>query len=237
MPDWHRLVTERLAHLKLTPDVRREVVAEIAAHLEEHCVELRQSGVTDPEAQTLAQVSDWTALCRRIRRAKEDRMGFVRKVVMPGVTAILASQAVLQLCVYLLVTPELCGPDTPCIRVNAEIPAYFVWLATLPLIGALAAGLARRIDARPLQRLLAAVAPALYLGAQILVASVLDAFYWRIPIFWFVIPAVACAIGAWPFLGNRRNPFGRREVATTHRDDSQDESKMGSVTLRQHRLA
>jgi hypothetical protein len=31
-------------------------------------------------------------------------------------------------------------------------------------------------------------------------------FFWRIPIFWAVIPAIACAIGAIPFLGGGRAP-------------------------------
>jgi hypothetical protein len=216
MPDWEHLVAERLAHVKLTPELQREVVAEIAAHLEECHIELRDAGSSDPERETLAQVSDWNALSRNIRRAKEDPMSFVRRVVMPGAAALIVVLAALRLCVYLLVAPEPCGPDTACIAVSADGPAYLPWLATLPLAGALAAGLARWMGARPVQRLVAAISPALYLGAETVVMGlVYGGFFWRIPVYWVVIPAIACAIGASPFLGGRRDPIGTRPIATT----------------------
>ena len=51
MPDWEHLVAERLAHIELTPEVQREVVAEIAAHLEECYVKLLDAGSSDPEGR------------------------------------------------------------------------------------------------------------------------------------------------------------------------------------------
>ena len=209
MPDWKRLVAERLVHITLTPDVQREVVAEIAAHLEECYIELRDGGSSDPEGQALAQVSDWNALCRKIRRAKEDPMSFARRVVMPGVAAVILALAALKLCVYLLVVPEPCGLGEACIAVTADGPAYLPWLATLPLAGALAAGLARWMGARPIQRVMAALFPAMYLAAEIVVMGLLYGFFWRIPIYWALIPAIACAIGATPFLGGRGDPSTR----------------------------
>jgi hypothetical protein len=215
MPDWKHLVAERLAHLELTPEVRRDVVAEIAAHLDECHGELLDAGGADPEAQTLAQVPDWNALCRKIRRAKEDRMSFARRVVMPGLAALILVLAALRYYVYLLVVPEPCGPDMACIAVSADGPAYLPWLATLPLAGALAAGLARWLGARPAQRLLAALLPAVYLGAETIVMGLLSDFFWRIPIYWVIIPAIASAIGAYPFLGRRRDPVDAWPVAST----------------------
>lgn len=223
MPDWKQLVAERLAHIKLTPDVRRDVVAEIAAHLEECHRELVAGGSFDPERQTLAQVPDWNALCRRIRRAKEDRMNVVRRVLMPGLAAVVVVLAALRLFVYLLIAPEPCGPDATCISITADGPAFLPWLATLPLAGALGAVLARSMGARPVQRLIAAVSPALFLGAETMVMGLLDGFFWRIPIYWVVIPAIACAIGALPFLGGRRDPIDARSVAVT-RDKAQGTS-------------
>src|SRR5262245_35243630 len=187
MPDWSRLVAERLAHMNLPTDVQREVIAEIAAHLEECYVELRQAGGADPEAQTLAQVSNWTELCRKIQEAKEDRMNFARKAVIPGVAAVIAAVTTLKLLVYLLIAPLPCGPNATCIKVVAvsaegrlQLP-YLLWLSMLPLAGAMAAALARRMGARPAERLIAAISPALYLGVETAIASVLDNFYWRIP--------------------------------------------------------
>jgi len=143
-------------------------------------------------------------------------MSFARRVVMPGLAAVIVALAALRLCVYLLIAPEPCGPDVACITIAADGPAYLPWLATLPLAGALAAGLARRMGARPVQRLMAAVSPALYLGAETVVMELLYGFFWRIPIYWVIIPAMACAIGASPFLGGRRDPLETRPVAATH---------------------
>ena len=216
MSDWERVVGERLAQSKLPPDVQREVVVEIAAHLEECSHELFRAGSPDPDAQALEQVPDWDALGRNIRRSKEDSMSFARKVVMPGAAAAIAALAALKLYVYLLIVPEACGPDgMTCIRVAADGPVYLPWLATLPLAGALAAALARRMGARPGQRLMTALCPAIYLGAETLVMSLMDTFYWRIPIYWVIIPAMACAIGALPFLGDRRDPGVSHPVAET----------------------
>jgi hypothetical protein len=215
MPDWECLVAERLAQSRLTPEIEREVVVEIAAHLEECHRDFLEAGSSDPEAQTLSQVSDWNALCRRIRRSKEDRMNFARKVVMPGLAALIAAQAVLKLLIYLLIAPEPCMVDSTCISVSADGPVYLPWLATLPVAGALAATLARRLGARSSQRLIAALFPAFYLGAETLVISVLDQFFWRIPIYWVIIPAIACALGALPFLGDRRQPTESRPVPAT----------------------
>jgi hypothetical protein len=39
-------------------------------------------------------------------------------------------------------------------------------------------------------------------------------FLWRIPIYWVLIPAIVCAIGAWPFLGGRRDAVETHPVAT-----------------------
>ncbi len=134
-------------------------------------------------------------------------MSFARKVLMPGVAAVILAQIALKLSVYLLAAPQPCGPGAACVIVSAEGPAYLPWLATLPLIGALAAGLARRLGADPVQRLAAALFPALYLGAETLVIGHLSIF-WRIPIYWEMIPAIACGLGAWQFLRGQRHPTG-----------------------------
>lgn len=213
MPDWKQLVAERLAGSGLDPGVRREVAAEIAEHLDECCTRLVEAGCADAEEQTLAQVSDWPALCRNIRRAKEDRMGFVRKVVVPGAAAAIAATAALRLFVSLLVVPQDCGPlaagqpvsgdlltSTTCIIVSADGPAYLPFLATLPILGALAAWLARRLGASPSQRLVAAVAPAIYFAVDMFVMGLSAGFFWRIPVYWVLVPAVLGALGAYPFL-------------------------------------
>jgi len=219
MRSWEHFVAERLRRTTLPPQVQHEVVTEIAAHLEECEAELRAAGVPNPEAQTLDQVSDWNALGRNIRRAKEDAMTVTKRIVMPGVAAVIVALAALKVCVYWLVAPQPCGPDMTCLIVSADGPAYLPWLATLPLAGALAAALARRAGARPGQRLLAAVFPALYLGVETCVLGLFYGFFWRIPIYWVIVPAMAAAIGAWPFLDGRRKAYQNEEETVASRSN------------------
>jgi hypothetical protein len=177
-----------------------------------------RAGRSDAEERTLALVSDWAAFCRHIQRSKEAPMGFVRRVGIPGAAAVIAALAALKLSVYLLVVPRACEPrvvsgvvsgdfvlDATCLTVSAGGPAHLLWLAMLIPAGALAAGLARRMGARPVHRLLAAVSPAIYLAAETVVYSVRDGWYAPIPIYYigtFVIaPAIACALGAIAFVG------------------------------------
>ena len=44
MPDWEALVSEQFAAISLEPEDRREVIAELAGHLEEAFEQLRGKG-------------------------------------------------------------------------------------------------------------------------------------------------------------------------------------------------
>src|SRR5438445_13777197 len=78
MPDWQKLVGQRLAGLALGAAEKQEIYTELAGHLEESYECLRAEGLADQEAihRTLAQVADWRDLQRRIIIAKrtEDPM-------------------------------------------------------------------------------------------------------------------------------------------------------------------
>jgi hypothetical protein len=216
MRDWERFVADRLARSTLPRDVQREVVTEIAAHLEEHEEELRQADAADAHAETLRQVADWRTFGRKIRHAKEDRMSVVRRVVMPGIAALALVLGALKLLVFLLIVPEACGPDATCILVSAEGPVYLPWLATLPFAGALSAMLARRAGARPKQQLTAAAFPALYLLIEFFVMSLVGGFFWRIPVYWVLIPALLGVLGAWPFLSGGHGRVPAQPMAPMH---------------------
>lgn len=84
MPDWEDIVGQRLGRMKLAPEERREVIAEVAAHLEDCYGELCDAGSPDPEGYTLAQVPDWKALGRKIRKAKEGPMNQTIRVFLCG---------------------------------------------------------------------------------------------------------------------------------------------------------
>src|SRR3990172_6389600 len=102
MPDWEELVGRRLGRMKLEPEERQEVVAEVAAHLEECYGELCAAGSPDPEGYTLAQVPDWKALGRRIQKSKEEPMSLTRKVLIPGLAALFLSQVIMSLSWHML---------------------------------------------------------------------------------------------------------------------------------------
>ena len=209
MPDWEQIVARHLGRLKLAPEERREVIAEVAAHLEDCYRALCDAGSPDPEGYALAQVPDWKALGRKIQKSKEDPMNFPRKVLFPGLMALLLAQAAMSTAHHLLV--PLRGTPTAW-QFKWAIPAYYVpWLVLLPLAGALGAWLSRRAGGRPGQRLTAALFPAFYAPVALLLVAIRGAFF--VPqeavgpfnlleflLAWVVLPALACTLGALPLL-------------------------------------
>lgn len=146
MPDWNALVREQLAGLSLEQDERGEVIAELAAHLEESFEELRRQGLAEEAAvsRTLLQVKDWQDLRRKIQtaRKKENIMSNrVRQVWLPGF-------ATLFLSTILLALTEIYGPK-PWIMSWGHPPValiYIPWLFCLPFVGAVGAYLSYRVD-------------------------------------------------------------------------------------------
>jgi len=67
MPDWEKLVSDRLAQLALEERERQEVIAELAGHLEEIYEGSRGKGASHDEAirRALQQVDDWKKLGRK----------------------------------------------------------------------------------------------------------------------------------------------------------------------------
>ena len=82
MRDWKALVEERLAGLGLEPDETSEVIAEIAAHLEDTCEEMRRAGMTEEEAvrRALSQAGNWRDLQRKICAAKRRERPMKKRV-------------------------------------------------------------------------------------------------------------------------------------------------------------
>lgn len=98
MRDWKNFVTERLAGLIAPPEVKEDVTAELAAHLEECYSQARCEGLDDDAAFELAlrEVDDWPALSDSICRAKENAMNHRTKTVwLPGIAALFAVGLVL----------------------------------------------------------------------------------------------------------------------------------------------
>ena len=140
MPDWKKLVRERLAMLNLPPSTEKEVIAELAAHLEEIHEKVRQTCVTDAAAVelTLQEIDNWSVLARNIRRAKSEgeSMNYRTKSLLWPLAAVTWLGA--SLSVMVLQRTDRLYPNL--------ILFYLPWLATLPLVCAAAAYLAQRAN-------------------------------------------------------------------------------------------
>jgi hypothetical protein len=68
MPDFQRLVRERLPALHMRPERESEIVAELALQLEQACAEAIAGGASESDAlrMALAQLGDWNKLGRGI---------------------------------------------------------------------------------------------------------------------------------------------------------------------------
>ncbi len=144
MPDWNALVREHLDGLSLEAEERSEVIAELAAHLEESFEELRRQGLAEEAAvsRTLLQVKDWQSLRRKIQTARRKEnivSNRVRQFWLPGF-------ATLFLSTILLAVTEIYGPK-PWIMSWGHPPValiYIPWLFCLPFVGAVGAYLSYR---------------------------------------------------------------------------------------------
>src|SRR5437016_6509281 len=146
MPDWRELVSKGLSDLKLGAGEKEEVHAELAEHLEETYKALRARGLPEQAAtqQTLAQVTDWQDLRRKIqiaRTMKENLMNDrVRQLWLPGLLTFMLSTGTLALL-------QIFGPKPWVVALRGVLPVglmYVPWLLSLPLVGAMGAFLSYR---------------------------------------------------------------------------------------------
>ena len=216
MRDWRQLVQERLARVKLPAGVKEEVVAELAAHLEEAYEEARLRGFAEEAAAQLAlqEVEDWGVLAAEICRARAEEDGMnnrTKSLWLPAMVNLIVAPGVLMILQKLGVQPRVVWIG------NMAMVFYFPWLITLPLFGALGAMLAKRAQGSTWYRLAAGLAPALaMLGMFVLVLPVSFALGTAHPsgfpwvylaltmLVWVGLPAGALMVGALPFMSGRR---------------------------------
>jgi putative ABC transport system permease protein len=76
MPEWRRLVQQRLAPLRLPPEREMEIAEEISQHLEDRYAELLAGGFEPDEAcrAALAELSSEELLARELRRVEKQVM-------------------------------------------------------------------------------------------------------------------------------------------------------------------
>jgi hypothetical protein len=211
MPDWQKLVRDRLSRLALDATEKDEVHAELAAHLEESYEALLKEGASEESAahRTLAQVADWRDLQKKIFIAKK-RGHLMKKRVqqlwIPGFLTLTLSTVFLMMLQKHGYQPRIVswnGPDT--------ILLYVPWLLSLPLFGGLGGYLAQRAGSSGSRVLLASIFPVLSLAAflflilpvsfivdphvehRIRMAGFLRAFFE-----WVLVPGIALLAGGLP---------------------------------------
>src|SRR6266849_4185758 len=169
--DWEELVRAKLAGLAIEPREKREVIEELAAHLDETYEELRGRGFTEEDAaqRALREVKDWHDLRRRIQtaRRKENIMNDrVRQLWLPGLLTFVLSMGLLALV-------QKFGPRPIVLDLDKGTPVlmfYTSWLLTLPLAGAMGALLSKRAGGSPRILAISSVFPVLPFGVVFLVA-------------------------------------------------------------------
>ncbi len=162
MRDWKALVQERLAGLALEPEERAEVMAEVAAHLEDVCEEMLRQGITEEEAvqRALANAGNWRDLQRKIFAAKRREhimQKRLRQLWIPGFLTLI-------LCLLFQGALQRLGWQPRIVWSGASSPIlYMPWLAALPFIGALGAYVSSRAGGSRGTVLFVSVFPALAL--------------------------------------------------------------------------
>jgi hypothetical protein len=224
MHDWEALVRERVAGISLEPEELREVIAELAGHLEETFEQLRRQGVTEEDAleRTFSQVKNWQSLSRKIQiaRSKENIMtNRVKQFWLPGFLMLFLS-------IILLTVIQFIGPKPLFVsmqgwRMTAPVAVIYVpWLLSLLPIGAMGAYLASRAGASGRAMLLSIVFPVMphfvFFLVALPVALILDdhlahnvmlsALLMGV-VAWVVLPGVALLAGGLPvqILKSRRS--------------------------------
>jgi hypothetical protein len=166
MRDWKELVRTKLAGLAIEPEEQREVIEELAAHLEETCEALRGEGLTEQEGirRALSQVPDWNDLRNKIRmaRIKESNMNSrVKQLWLPSLLTYVLSMGFLALIQIFGPKPWVSFYTGDDMRTTPSLIVYIPWLAALPLIGAVGAYLSNRAGASVRTVLVSSIFPIL----------------------------------------------------------------------------
>jgi len=208
--DWEELVRAKLAGLAIEPREKREVIEELAAHLDETYEELRGRGFIEEDATelSLCEVKDWPDLRRRIqsaRKMKENIMNDrVRQLWLPGLLTFVLSMGLLELV-------QKFGPRPFVLDLDKGTPVlmfYTSWLLTLPLAGAIGALLSKRAGGSPKILAISSVFPVLPFGVVFLIAipagllighslahHIVAAAFLTMMFGWVLVPGVALLSG------------------------------------------
>jgi hypothetical protein len=207
MPNWNELVRERLRALHLPANEAQEVVAELAAHLEDFYEQqiIRGLSMSQAEQSTLNEVDRWRILAKNIQRAKrkEGTMNTRTKHFwLPSLVSLAAAMGFLMLLIQVSMQPMFLG------RSSLQM-VVLPWLILLPLCGGAGAYLSRCGGAARPVRLIAGLFPTILLfilGAILVITRLIviaSPQWWNGSVaitLGIVLPSAALLLGATPFL-------------------------------------
>ena len=219
MPDWNRLISERMGTLALSPEMRQEVIAELATHLEDVYQNCRVRGVNESQAIEIAlgQAADWQELAREISTAKNEEGGMndrSKQFWLPSLVTLTASMLWL-----MLLQRVSWNPASSSFHGSPPLMPYLLWLISLPVFGACAAYLSRRAGGSRRARIAAGLSPSIAMLGVLVFALLTgifiekNPFIWKHPGYvalgflpWVLFPALALTLGVLPFISvaNRR---------------------------------
>ncbi len=214
-PDWKALVRERLSLPELSQDEQKEIVAELADHLDDLCKQHQTQELSEAEAVRRAtdEVTDWRSLAKTIQRAKREEETMnnrTKRLWLPGLVNIAIA---LVLPTGLLIALTHLGVEP---RLSYARLVGSLWLLASAFGGAMGAYLSRRAGGKPFARLASALFPvAVFVvtigfvcGFIVLVHSFLPSQFtpWRELARAFPMTSIygaASLLGALPFLRSR----------------------------------
>jgi hypothetical protein len=212
-------VHRRLASARVDERRRREMGAEMAAHLEDAYAAALRSGCTEADAmaRALAHVPDWHSLAVAVERsADEDRpmTRQARTVLLPGTTISLAAAA--GLAVVVSATPAAQWLDP---RWQVHAPTAGLAFVFYLVLGAIGAAWSRHAGGSPGERLAAGVFPLVLhagvagpvVGADVLYTLSrgmggvrLDVNFINMILVMLIAPGAALLLGVLPFARGAR---------------------------------
>ena len=231
MPDLQQLIREKVGALSLPAEVEQEIIAELAAHLEDRCDHLQRdgAGASAALAQAMQDLGPGRKLGRRIARAKEDWMSRTHRLLVPAATTMMLT-AIFQFVQNQLWEHHLTLPATKVLWTDSysAVVTNPGLLAASVLIGAVGAYLSRRNGGTIRDRVLAVLAPASGPAVVTLVGVFIGVVLTtgRFPrqhelelcvtalIGWTILPALFLLLGGAPFLrGKTKVPEPPRAAA------------------------
>jgi hypothetical protein len=201
MPDWKKVVRERLGPFALPQESEESIVAELSAHLEDDCQEGRRDGLSESEASAriLSEIQ-WNRLARGIRSAmKEESVNNRTKTLwLPAIVNLMGAAVLLIILEKVgahsrmiqdghLVLARLAArhigaaKELTVIDLIADIP-LLLWLFALPLSAAAGSLMAKRAQAPTSIRLIVGLAPSLvWLCVFVAMALEFELDRWQFP--------------------------------------------------------